>query len=341
MSFVSGIIDTAERVPLPDLVIRAAIQRMCSRTATRLASGNAGNDASFAREMAARAIAEHTDDANTQHYEVPAAFFARVLGPNRKYSSCFYQQPESTLQEAEQEALRQTVAHADLADGQSILELGCGWGSLSLWMARQFPGSQITAVSNSHSQRQYIEREAAARGLRNLQVITQDMNVFDAQARFDRIVSVEMFEHMMNWRELMARVRSWLAADGRFFMHIFTHRAGTYLFDRADKEDWIARHFFTGGVMPSHHLIRQYADLFAVEKEWRWSGNHYRRTALDWLANFDAHRDEIEGILRNVYGNDTNLWMRRWRWFFLATAGLFGYAGGSEWGVSHYRMKKA
>jgi cyclopropane-fatty-acyl-phospholipid synthase len=339
MSFVSKIIGTAERVPLPDLVIRAAIQRLCSRTATRLATGNAENDASFADEMAARAIAEHADAANAQHYEVPAAFFGRVLGPNRKYSSCFYKEPASTLQEAEEEALRQTVAHADLADGQSILELGCGWGSLSLWMARQFPNSEVVAVSNSNSQREYIESEALKRGLNNLRVVTADMNEFDPRQKFDRIVSVEMFEHMMNWRELMSRVRSWLTPEGRFLMHIFTHRAGAYLFDRADREDWIAQHFFTGGVMPSHHLVRQYADIFAVEKEWRWSGTHYQRTALDWLSNFDAHRDEIEATFRTVYGNDTALWMRRWRWFFLATAGLFGYADGSEWGVSHYRMK--
>jgi cyclopropane-fatty-acyl-phospholipid synthase len=291
MSLVSSIIGTAERVPLPDAVIRAAVARLCSRTAARLAAGNAASDASFAGEMAARAIAESTEQANAQHYEVPAAFFGRVLGPNRKYSCCFYKEPASTLREAEEEALRQTVAHADLADGQSILELGCGWGSLSLWMARRFPNS------------------------------------------------VEMFEHMMNWRELMGRVKSWLAADGRFFMHIFTHRSGAYLFDRAHGEDWVARHFFTGGVMPSHHLIRQYSDLFEVEKEWRWSGTHYRRTALDWLGNFDSNRVEIEAILRDVYGSDTALWMRRWRWFFLATAGTFGCADGSEWGVSHYRMR--
>jgi cyclopropane-fatty-acyl-phospholipid synthase len=339
VSFVSSMIGTAERMPLPDAIIRAAIARLCSRTAARLAGGNAENDASFAGEMAARAIAECTEEANVQHYEVPAAFFARVLGPNRKYSSCFYKEPASTLREAEEEALRQTVAHADLADGQSILELGCGWGSLSLWMARQFPNSQVTAVSNSHSQRMYIQGEGAGFGLTNLRVVTADMNVFDPQRQFDRIVSVEMFEHMMNWRQLMARVKSWLAADGRFFMHIFTHRSGAYLFDRADGEDWIAQHFFTGGVMPSHHLIRQHADLFAVEKEWRWSGVHYQRTALDWLGNFDSRRDEIEAILRDVYGNDTALWMRRWRWFFLATAGLFGHADGSEWGISHYRMR--
>ncbi len=201
MSFVSRIIGTAERVPLPDLVIRAAVQRLCSRTATRLASGSAESDASFADEMAARAIADYTDEANTPHSEVPAAFFALVLGPSRKYSSCFYKEPKSTLQEAEEEALRQTVAHADLADGQSILELGCGWGPLSLWMARQFPKSEISAVSNSQSQREYIEREAAERGLKNLHVVTADMNVFDPERQFDRIVSIEMFEHIMNWRE--------------------------------------------------------------------------------------------------------------------------------------------
>jgi len=341
MSFVSTIIDTAERVPLPDLVIRAAIHRMCSRTATRLASGSREHDAAFAHEMAERAIAEHTEAANTQHYEVPAEFFARVLGPNRKYSSLFYKDEASTLQEAEEEALRQTAAHAGLTDGQSILELGCGWGSLSLFMARQFPRSRIVAVSNSRSQRDYIEGEAARRGLANLRVVTADMNVFDPAEMFDRIVSVEMFEHMLNWRQLLTRVKSWLAPDGRFFMHVFSHRSGTYLFDRTDPEDWIAQHFFTGGVMPSHHLIRQYADLFEIEKEWRWSGTHYQRTALDWLANFDAHPGEIEAVLRTVYGNQTALWMRRWRWFFLATSGLFGYADGSEWGVSHYRMKAA
>jgi cyclopropane-fatty-acyl-phospholipid synthase len=339
MSFVSTVIRSAERVPLPDAIIRAAIHRLCSRSAIRLADGSAVRDAAFAREMAARAIAEHADAANVQHYEVPAAFFAHVLGPNRKYSSCFYRDDHSTLQEAEEEALRQTVEHAELADGQDILELGCGWGSLSLFAARQFPNALITAVSNSNSQREYIAAEAARRGLANLRVIASDMNVFDAGAQFDRIISVEMFEHMTNWRELLARVRTWLKDDGRLFMHIFSHRSGSYLFDPTDREDWIAQHFFTGGVMPSHHLIRQYADLFEVEKEWRWSGRHYQRTALDWLTNFDAHQDEIEAVLREIYRHDTHLWMRRWRWFFLATSGLFGYANGSEWGVSHYRMK--
>ncbi len=341
MSFISTIIGAAERVPLPDAVIRSAISELCARTAARLGGADAMGDPEFARLLTTRPIAEHTDAANSQHYEVPAAFFARVLGPNRKYSCCFYKEPVSTLREAEEEALRQTVANADLQDGQTILELGCGWGSLSLFMARQFPRAKITAVSNSHSQRRAIEEMAAARGLLNLRVVTADMNGFAPDARFDRIVSVEMFEHMMNWRELLSRVRSWLLPDGRLFMHIFTHRTGSYLFDPNDREDWIAQHFFTGGIMPSHGLIRQYADLFAVEKEWRWSGTHYQRTARDWLANFDADYNRILQVLQPVYGDDTALWMRRWRWFFLATAGLFGHDEGREWGVSHYRLRPA
>src|SRR5258708_2290300 len=323
MSFVSKIIGTAERVPVPDLVIGAAVQRLCSRTATRLAGGDAQSDAAFADEMAARAIAGYADEADARHQQVPAAFFAHLLGPNRKYSCCYYKEPETTLQEAEEEALRQTVAHADLADGQSILEPGCGWGSLSLWMARQFPNSQVTAVSDSQAQREYIEWEAAVRGLKNLRVAAVDPKEFEPERQFDRIVSVEMFEHIVNWRQLMTRVRSWLAADGRFFIHIYTHRSGAYRFDRADGEDLIAPHFLSDGVMPSHHLIRQYSDLFEVEKEWRWSGTHYQRTALDWLGNFDSHRDEIEGILGEVYGNDTALWIPRWPRFLLPTAPPF------------------
>ena len=341
MSLIAQTISAAERIPLPDLVIRAGIRTLVGRTANRLAQVDVCSDAAFAAVMARHAIAEETDAANSQHYEVPAAFFEHVLGPNRKYSSCFYRAEATTLREAEEEALRQTVEHAGLVDGQDILELGCGWGSLSLWMARQFPNARIVSVSNSHSQRQFIEQQAAARGHRNLLVITEDMNVFSPNCTFDRIVSVEMFEHMMNWRELLTRARSWLKPEARLFLHIFTHRAGAYLFERANQEDWIAKYFFTGGVMPSHRLIRQYDDLFDVEREWRWSGTHYQRTARDWLTNFDSHRDDIADVLRPLYGADTGLWMRRWRWFFLATSGLFGHAAGNEWGVSHYLLKAA
>ena len=215
---------------------------------------------------------------------------------------------------------------------------GCGWGSLSLWMARAYPAARITSVSNSSSQREFIEAQAAERGLTNLTVITCDMNAFQTGQRFDRVVSVEMFEHMANWRALLGQVRGWLRPGGRLFLHVFTHRTTPYRFNADDPADWIAQHFFTGGLMPSHGLVRQFDDLFRLEADWRWSGGHYARTAEDWLRNYDAHVEQVMPVLREVYGADAKLWSRRWRLFFLATAGLFGHADGAEWGVSHYRL---
>jgi cyclopropane-fatty-acyl-phospholipid synthase len=206
-------------------------------------------------------------------------------------------------------------------------------------MAEHYPASTITAVSNSRSQKAFIDAQAAARGLTNLTIVTADMNVFDIDRTFDRIVSVEMFEHMANWRALLTRARTWLNADGRMFLHVFSHIDAPYRFEVSDDADFIAQHFFTGGVMPSHNLIRQYADLFEVEQDWRWSGTHYQRTADDWLTNFDNNVDEIRGLMKDVYGVDHALWMRRWRRFFMATAGLFGDSDGTVWGVSHYRLK--
>jgi cyclopropane-fatty-acyl-phospholipid synthase len=331
----------AERLPVPDVVTRAGIAYLVARARRRLQSEPAETEAAFADDMRARPIAESVEDANAQHYEVPADFFRLVLGPRRKYSSCLYDGGATTLAQAEERALAETCAHADLADGQDILELGCGWGSLSLWMAERYPASQITSVSNSHSQRAAIEAAARAQGLTNLTVLTRDMNDFAAEGPFDRVVSVEMFEHMANWPALLERVKGWLRPDGRLFLHVFTHRDTPYRFDSADKDDWIAQYFFTGGVMPSHGLVRRFAHLFEVEDQWRWSGAHYRRTALHWLANFDRHGEEIDRILRGVYGADAALWKRRWRVFFLATAGLFGDSGGAVWGVSHYRLRPA
>jgi cyclopropane-fatty-acyl-phospholipid synthase len=330
-----------ERAPLPDVLTRLGVGYLVGRARRQLDAAGP-DDRIFLREMERRPIALNTDEANQQHYELPAEFFGLVLGPRRKYSSCLYEGPRASLADAENRALAETCAHAGLADGQDILELGCGWGSLSLWMAEQYPAARVTAVSNSGSQRAYIEAEAQRRGLGQLRVITADMNHFEAGAgRFDRVVSVEMFEHMSNWRALLARARGWLKPDGRLFLHVFTHRSRPYSFEVADEADWIAQHFFTGGIMPSHGLIRQFPDLFAVEAEWRWSGDHYRRTAEHWLANYDRHGAEIAAILKAVYGNAWPIWRRRWRLFFLATAGLFGDQGGEVWGVSHYRLRAA
>lgn len=339
MNVIAGIIDTVERAPLPDGLTLAGIDWLCRRSRRRLEQRGGPDEQAFLEAMRAYPIAAHTDAANAQHYELPSAFFGLVLGPNRKYSCCRYPSATTSLAEAEDLALAETCEHADLADGHTILELGCGWGSLSLHMAARYPRARIVAVSNSHSQRAYVTDQAKLRGLGNLTIVTADMNDFvPTTTGFDRIVSVEMFEHMSNWRALLARTRDWLAPDGRLFLHVFTHRSRSYRFDHLDPADWIARHFFTGGIMPARDLPHRFPDLYAVEAEWHWSGNHYRDTALDWLANFDAESERIDAILASVYGEDAPLWRRRWRLFFLATAGLFGHADGKEWGVGHYRL---
>lgn len=339
MSLANIAIRRLQDAPFPDFVTRPAIDSLVSEARKRLDREGPHDEAAFARQMAQRAIAEHTDAANDQHYELPPEFFKICLGKRLKYSCCLYPSAETTLDEAEEAALAETCARAGLADGMDVLELGCGWGSLSLWMAERYPSARITAVSNSHGQRGHIESQAAARGLRNLTVITRDMNDFQAEGSFDRIVSVEMFEHMANWRALLTKARGWLKPEGRVFIHIFTHRDAPYLFDHTVSDDFIAQHFFTGGVMPSKGLMRQFPDLFAVEREWTWNGRHYQRTADDWLANMDANIDRVSELMAETYGDQAKLWTRRWRRFYMATAGLFGNDEGNTWAVSHYLLK--
>ncbi|WP_320194884.1 SAM-dependent methyltransferase [Agrobacterium rosae] len=338
MNMLAFAINTAERAPLSDSLTLAGIDFLCARTKRKMEKVSHDEELAFARDMADFPVAIHTDEANRQHYEVPAEFFSLVLGAQRKYSCCYYPSATTTLDDAETAALAETVKHADLSDGMDILELGCGWGSLSLYMARQFPNARITSVSNSASQRAYIVSQAERQGIHNLTVITADMNDFAPSGSFDRVVSVEMFEHMSNWRALMERTRNWLKDDGKLFIHVFTHKDRSYRFDQNDPADWIAHHFFTGGIMPAHDLPHRFEDIYNVEAEWRWSGDHYRRTAMDWLANFDRESARITPILQQVYGPDANLWRRRWRLFFLATAGLFGHDKGAVWGVGHYLL---
>ena len=339
MSLVKTAIHAFEDAPMPDVVARKAIDFLVGDVRRRLSRAPAEASLLFARDMEGHPIATHTEEANAQHYELPAAFFEAVLGPHLKYSSGLYPPGATKLEHAEAEALRETCLHAGLRDGQDVLELGCGWGSLSLWLAERYPSARIVSVSNSASQRAFIMARAAQRGLTNLTVVTADMNDFDTTRRFDRVVSVEMFEHMSNWRALLTRVRGWLKPDGRLFLHVFTHRSTPYRFEADDPADWIAQYFFSGGVMPSHDLAGQFPDLFAVEADWRWSGQHYARTARQWRETFDANRARIDPVLVEVYGPRAAIWRRRWRLFFLATAGLFGHRGGQEWGVSHYRLR--
>ena len=339
MNLLASTIGAAERAPLPDNLTLAGINWLVLRAKRQLLNNSVQGNVRFLADMEQFPIAAHTDAANAQHYELPAAFFAMVLGTQRKYSCCLYPSDNATLDEAETFALAQTCLHAGLTNGMDILELGCGWGALSLHMAKTYPHARIVSVSNSQSQRAYIESVATRRNLTNLTVITADMNDFATDQKFDRIVSVEMFEHMSNWRALLARARGWLEDDGRLFIHVFTHRTQSYRFHHDDPADWIGKYFFTGGIMPAADLAHQFPDLFTVEAQWRWSGEHYRRTAMDWLDNFDDNIEWIDPILKSVYGKDAGLWRRRWRLFFLATAGLFGHDGGQEWPIGHYLMK--
>ncbi|MFM7084909.1 MAG: SAM-dependent methyltransferase [Hyphomicrobium sp.] len=335
-----GALRFVEHVPIPDTLLKASIAMFIGMR-DRDHEPIADRDKIFADLMSSYPIALHAEAANAQHYELPEEFFGLTLGPNRKYSCCYYPQGHETLAEAERLALEKSAERAFLTDGQQILELGCGWGSFSLFVAEQFSKSHITAVSNSQSQRSYIEEVARERGLKNLKVLTADMNTFQPQGPFDRIVSIEMFEHMANWGALLARLKKALKPEGRLFIHIFSHKATPYRFDHTDPTDWIGRYFFTGGFMPSDTLLRQFEDHFSIEEEWRWNGTHYEKTALDWLKNFDKNAQDIMPILQKVYGVEARVWKRRWRLFYLATAGLFGFANGEEWGVKHYLLKPA
>jgi len=334
-------INWVEQGLAPDSVVRAGIRRLLKERLgeIRAADATVATDIAdaFINALNAAPVALVPEKANEQHYEVPAAFFAQALGRHRKYSSCYWPAGVDTLDAAEAAALTATCARAGVADGQDILELGCGWGSLTLWMATHYPLSRITAVSNSHSQRAHIEAEAARRGLANVQVITCDMNDFDIHRRFDRIVSVEMFEHLCNWPEMFRRVRGWLKRDGRFFMHVFVHRLTPYAFVERGPDDWMSKYFFSGGMMPSDDLALRMQDHLRVTRVWRWDGTHYERTANAWLANMDAHRAELQPLFEQVYGRgQVTLWWTRWRIFFMSCAELFGYNRGQEWWVSHY-----
>jgi cyclopropane-fatty-acyl-phospholipid synthase len=330
-----------DRGLLPDPVlavaIRARVRRKLRSEGRGDAAARAARLADFVAARRVGPVTEHPDAANAQHYEVPTAFYELVLGPRRKYSAAWWPDGVDDLAAAEEAMLELTGRRAELADGQRILELGCGWGSLTLWMAERYPGAEILAVSNSSTQRAFIEAQAAERGLVNVRVQTIDVADLEPAGRFDRVVSVEMLEHVRNHGELLSRIARWLEPDGRCFAHVFSHRELAWSFEHDQAEDWMARWFFTGGIMPSDDLLPRVTDALVEVERWWFPGVHYERTLRAWLARLDERGAEVTAVLADAYGPEqARAWRNRWRLFLLASAELWGYRNGDEFGVTHH-----
>ncbi len=345
MGVAATAINWTETGLVPDSVIRSGIRRLLERKLRDVRAGDQEHAArilnGFVDMMNGSPVALVPEVANEQHYEVPAAFFDLVLGSNRKYSCGYWPVDVSNLDEAESAALEQTVQRCGIEDGMDVLDLGCGWGSLSLWVAEHFPASSVTAVSNSSSQRDFILAEARQRDIGNLEVLVRDMNELEAPGSFDRIVSIEMFEHMRNYRELYRRISTWLRPGGKFFMHIFCHRTTPYEYIDKGPSDWMSRHFFSGGIMPSVDLPSRFQEHLKLEKSWRWNGKHYAKTCRAWLQNADTRKEEILPILASTYGeSEAERWFMRWRMFFMACEELFRFGTGDEWFVGHYLFSR-
>ena len=342
-----SLIELCERGIIPDPLTRFGIRRLCTQRLREEGAYDAALAQSRYRdlldELRGSPIAIETAAANEQHYELPTRFFELCLGRRLKYSSWYYASGEESLDEAEEAMLQLYGERAQLADGQDILELGCGWGSLTLWMAERYPNARITAVSNSHGQRQHIEARCRERGWNHVRVLTCDVNRLDLPASaFDRCVSIEMFEHMRNYDSLFERIAAWLRPEGKLFVHIFCHRRLMYPFETQGEDNWMGRYFFTGGLMPSADTLIDAQRHLPLQERWLLPGTHYQRTADHWLENQDRHRNEVLAVLRQTYGErEAQRWHQRWRMFWMACAELFGYDQGREWQVAHYRFARA
>ena len=341
---ISKVIPFAEKNFLPDWLIRIGIRQLMKAKLKEQSSLYSANvyeqKTGWINSMKESPVAFSSGKANKQHYEVPAEFFEQVLGPRMKYSSCVWDSNVNTLEEAENQMLHLTAERSGIKDGMKILDLGCGWGSFSLYIAENYPLCDIVSVSNSNDQGNYIRKVCRDRGYSNVSFIKADMNKFDTDLRFDRIVSIEMFEHMRNYKLMLERISNWLKKDGSLFLHFFCHKDYAYPYEVNSNSDWMTRYFFTGGMMPSFDLLHYFQDDLVLINSWQVNGRHYKKTCRAWLSNQDKKGEIIMKIFHQFYGEDSNLWFYRWRIFWMACEELFAFNDGKEWFVGHFLMKK-
>lgn len=345
MWFTQRAIHQAEQWHIPDFFIKAWIRYLCNQRLKHIQDNGPAyikkNQETWVKKLKNSPIALVPEKANEQHYEVPPRLFELVLGKHLKYSSGIWNDGCDTLDQSEQDMLALTIQRAELKDNIDILELWCGWGSLTFYMSKTYPNARIVTVSNSKDQKQYIDNKCKKENITNIKVITCDMNDFSIEQTFDRVVSIEMFEHMRNYQKLLKKIAWFLKKEGKLFVHIFSHASLVYPYEDNGPGDWMAREFFSGGLMPSHTLFKDFQDDLTLIKDWKISGIHYKKTSYAWLEKMDNNKDEVLTLFEETYGKDSALlWFQRWRIFFMACGEMFGMKQGNEWWVSHYLFEK-
>jgi len=334
----------AENGLVPDFLVRKEIRKRLQNILREI-PGESSEVFNIRKEefisfLGQNPVALKQSKPNDQHYEIPGEFFQTFLGPHMKYSCCYWLKDTKNIEDAENNMLELVASRAEIQNGQKILDLGCGWGAFSLWAAEKYPLSKVHALSNSNSQVSFINEMAKIKGLKNIHAEKADVTVFDSSEKYDRIVSVEMFEHMRNWQLLLQKIAGWLKSDGKCFLHFFCHRNWPYFFEDSSPSEWMGYYFFTGGMMPSFDLPLSFQEDLSVENSWEVNGNHYVKTLESWLKRMDRNSNEIQILLKSIYGNDHRSWMGRWRIFLMSCSELFGMNNGTEWMVAHYLLQK-